>query len=280
MVKVIAAGIYSSIQDSGRFGFRKWGVPIAGFMDSQSALLANLLLNNPPNAAVLEMTLKGPILTFEQEALICITGADFRPILDQRAIPLNKVTLVPKGSRLKIGTALSGLRCYLAINGGFDTDIKLGSRSFYQGITKFSKIQKGDVLPFQKSVPSPTPSNTSVRIQQDFSTNPKIPVTKGPEFDHLPPNIQQQLLHRSFTISNESNRMGYRLKTDTNISAPGIITSSVQPGTVQLTPSGQLIVLMRDCPTTGGYARVFQLTEQGICRLAQKRGGERIEFDF
>lgn len=278
MIKVIAAGIYTTIQDQGRFGYRKWGVPVAGAMDTQSAQLGNLLLNNHVDDAVMEMTFKGPILKFKEATFIAITGADFCASINQKKIPMNKAIFIDKGSLLKFGTATTGLRSYLAIARGFNTPKTLESRSFYPGISPNPTIKKGDLLPMKNHTNNTTLGNASIKYDKDFFSSSHIEVTKGPEFNLLPIDMQKKLLQSCFVVSNNSNRMGYRLKTNTNLSANGIITSAVQPGTVQLTPSGQLIVLMRDCPTTGGYARVLQLTARGICHLAQKRTEEEILF--
>ncbi len=270
MIKVISSGIFSSIQDQGRFGYRKWGVPVSGAMDAFSARLSNQLVNNPVEAAVIEMTYSGASLQFLCETLIAITGGDFAPTLNGRSIPLNSPIVIKTGDLLRIGAARYGLRCYLAVSGGIAVAPILGSRSYHPNVAPDYRLQKGQLLPIGESLKKTSHNHAIVRIKKAHFEDPAIPVHEGPEFNLLPKNMQSLLLNTPFTISNESNRMGYRLEMNKTLTAPEIITSAVQPGTVQLTPSGQLIVLMRDCPTTGGYARVLQLTEEGVSRLGQR----------
>ena len=278
MIEVIAAGLFTTIQDAGRYGYRKWGVPISGAMDQQSAQLANQLVNNTDNEAVMEITLTAPILKFNIDSLIAITGARFSPTVNGHSIAMNTAVKISKGSTLKLGRPLYGMRAYLSVATGFSVPKVLGSRSFYPNITKNSRIQKGDFLSINSTVAKTISSNASVKINNKRFVSPLIQIYQGPEFHLLSTGIKEKLLSESFEISNDSNRMGYRLNIFENIAATEILTSAVQPGTVQLTPSGQMIVLMRDCQTTGGYARVLQLTDEAINLLAQKRTGESIRF--
>jgi biotin-dependent carboxylase-like uncharacterized protein len=278
VIKVITAGFYSSIQDGGRFGYRDKGVPVSGVMDSYSANLANILLNNSNTAAVIEMTYQGMTLQFEQKTYIAITGAQCDCLLDDELIKRNVVIEIPAHSVLKIGRFTSAARVYLAVMGGFSCPLILNSRSYYQGVTEQAILSKGDVLLINKMT-KPIVNRARIKSDPNHFYTKHIIVSKGPEFELLPEQTKTALLTQKFNISSQSNRMAYRLNHDNdNILAQEIITSSVQPGTVQLTPSGALIVLMRDCQTTGGYARVLQLTEQSINQLAQKTATDSIVF--
>ena len=278
MIEVISAGLYTTIQDMGRYGYRKWGVPLSGAMDMYAAQLANRLVNNTKDHALMEIIFSGPVLKFKVETQIAICGAGFSPSIDNEFIPLNTAVTITAGGVLKFGVPQYGLYGYLAVSGGFLVPKVLHSYSFYPHITKTFRLEKSHTLSIRSNIQSGSSANASVKLKAGHFSKSTIDVFKGPEFEGLSNTIKEKLLNGAFTISNESNRMGYRLNTEADLSAAEIITSSVQPGTVQLTPSGQLIVLMRDCQTTGGYARVLQLSPGAINRLAQKRSGASINF--
>lgn len=281
MVDVKSAGLYSSIQDRGRFGYRKFGVPVSGAMDLYSAKFANALLNNHLDCAVLESTIIGPKLIFNEPTFIVIAGAECELKINRQSANLNTVIKINSGDTLKIGKIIGGVRNYIAVAGGWQTPLVLNSRSYYSGVTKDAILKSGDQL----AVASPgieIINRTTVKFHPTHININELQVTKGPEFDLLDQQPAQTLLNQTFKISSQSNRMAYKLERKTgqlqNLNAKEIITSSVQPGTVQMTPTGELIVLMRDCQTTGGYARVLQLSESSINQLAQKPIGSRISF--
>lgn len=276
MIKVIKEGLFSTIQDTGRFGFKNIGVPVSGAMDQSSAKLANLLLGNDESSAVLEMTLVGPTLEFMNDTYISITGADMNPSLNKKKVLLNKQLFVNKGDILYLSHSSNGMRTYLGIKGGFNSEKKLGSKSFYKGITKSEKLIKNDKIKFDQTINSPMKTNKNIN---DFKINrkSKINVFKGPEFDSLDSNSRDLIFKTHFTIG-INNRMGYNLVEAIDNKIPSIISSPVMPGTVQLTPSGKLIILCRDCQTTGGYPRILQLDKNSINRLSQKTIGEIINF--
>jgi len=277
VVEVIATGIYSSIQDQGRFGFRNIGVPISGVMDNYSANLANALLNNNKQCAVLETTLVGPVLKFHQDTFISVTGAKCLLKINDGPRDLNTVHEIFKGDVLSMGKTTSGMRNYLAVSGGFQTPLVLNSRSYFAGISKNQTIRKGEYIKIIQPV-SPILNRTKITPVYIDSKQHSIEVSKGPEFELLDEKSKEILFQNKFILSSQSNRMAYPLKSVDGLNANEIISSSVQPGTVQLTPSGKPIILMRDCQTTGGYSRVLQLTEQATNLLAQKRPDESIYF--
>ena len=152
MIKVIKEGLFSTIQDSGRFGYKNIGIPVSGAMDQASAKLANLLLGNDERSAVLEMTLLGPTLEFMNDTYISITGADMNPVLNKQKILLNKTLLINKGDILCLSHSTNGMRSYLGVKGGFNSETKLGSKSFYRGITKREKLIKNDKIKFDQAI--------------------------------------------------------------------------------------------------------------------------------
>ena len=276
MIKVLKEGLFSTIQDKGRFGYKNIGVPVSGSMDQASAKLANLLLGNDESSAVLEMTLLGPTLEFMNDTYISITGADMNPSLNKQKVLLNKPLLVNKGDILCLSHSSNGMRSYLGVKGGLSSENKLGSKSFYKGITKREKLIKNDKIKFGEVIGSPMKMNKSIN---DFKINRKseINVFKGPEFGLLDSSSNDIIFNTDFTIG-INNRMGYNLVEPIKNSIPSIVSSPVMPGTVQLTPSGRLIILCRDCQTTGGYPRVLQLDKNSIDSLSQKTIGEIIKF--
>lgn len=278
MLELRSSGLLTTVQDRGRFGYRKFGVPVSGVMDNASSGLANQLLGNTPDCAVLEMTLIPPVLRFLTPTIITITGAKARAILNDNPVAMYQPVVVPKDSVLRFGAITKGARVYLAVKGGFATGQILGSRSFYAPITGKSRLQKGDTIPYQPHETNSTEQFVKMNPPKALFDDTILKVHQGPEFDTLTPMMQQQLLTTEFTVNAQSTRMAFLLDTRLQLTATEITTAPVQPGTVQLTPSGKLIVLMCDAQTTGGYARVLQLSKKAINQLAQKQPGEAVVF--
>ncbi len=277
MIEVLKPGLYTSIHDRGRVGYRNSGVPCSGCMDEISANLANALLNNPLNCAVMEITMKGPVLKFLCKTQIVITGAQMNACLNSIPFKNNSVISIQKNDIVSFGKLTKGYRCYLAVSGGILTQKVLNSRSFFKNITPSSTLHKNDIL---KIKPQPKIVNFLGNIKDNniLLSSKKLEVYRGPEFHFLSNEKIVELLTTTFSISNDNNRMGYRLNEEVFAHNHSIITSPVLPGTVQLIPSGKLIVLMKDAQTTGGYPRIFQLSDDAISVLAQKKAGDKIHF--
>lgn len=276
-IEVLQPGLFSTIQDSGRFGYLKYGVPMSGPMDSYSFQLANLILNNPPGSAVMEITQMGPVLKFLNAGSLVITGANLSPQINKIEIRNGIPYAVVPGDVLSFGTRKTGCRSYLAMAGGFKTEKVLGSQSWYEDITAFYRVQKGMNLEFNESLVRPA-GNASIKVDAHLYSDSAISVFLGPEFNKLTEKTVLGIFSRSFKIDKNNNRMAVQLEEVIPNEIKPIITGPVVPGTVQLTPSGKLIILMRDCQTTGGYPRILQLSENGINKLAQKVQGDSIEF--
>jgi biotin-dependent carboxylase-like uncharacterized protein len=276
MIEVIKSGLRSSLQDEGRLGYRDQGVPISGAMDHYAFHLANHLLDNPKGTAVIEMMLQGPELLFEKSTYIAVTGASFEPILNGGKIDNLTRVFIPARSILKFKPPKSGVFGYIAIQDGVQVNSILNSLSYYPNISDEFLLTKGQRLKIDQ-FPQKERSNARVVRQSELMDN-TLEVYPGPEFHLLSREYQKDLSLASFKIGAQSNRMGYEIKHTMQLIGKEIITAPVQPGTVQLTPSGSLICLMRDAQTTGGYARVFQLSDNAINKLAQKRNGEEISF--
>ena len=278
MIEVIKPGLYSSIQDKGRFGFENYGVPISGSMDQFSAILSNKIINNNDNDAVMEITMIGPTLKFNTETTISITGADMSPSLNGERINLFKPYIIKNGDILSFGKLKAGLRTYLSVLNGFKTKKIMNSRSMYANITEEFRISKGDKLNIESKINS---NNTISLNDFDYLNHfkgPYIEVYKGPEYEKLSIKQQTNLFNKKFTVSNKNNRMAYQINETIENNLDSIITSLVMQGTVQLTPSGKIIVLMRDNQTCGGYPRILQLNESSINKLSQKHMNDKIIF--
>ncbi len=279
MLKVLSTGLQTTFQDLGRFGFRNLGVPLSGAMDQKLAQYANGLVGNSVDEAVIEFTVIGPTFEVLENVELAVAGMGFSLQRNKRAIHLNQKHLLKKGDVLKIGTTSKSVRGYLAVKGGFKVLKVLGSASFYPLICPQLSIEKGSLIRLNDLPIKPTANNHFVLDFNSYESS-EIKVVKGPEFDLLSLDMQEQLFKSKFIINPQSNRMAIFLDSTFEFSSPEIITSPVQPGTVQLTPSGKIIVLMRDAQATGGYARIFQLTPEAINLLAQKIPGISIGFKW
>lgn len=278
MIEVLKSGLHSSIQDLGRFGFRKYGVPISGAMDEISAQMANGILNNNENCAVMEITMLGPKLLFKSETRFVISGAELSPRLNNKSIRNNKIYHVSRNDILSFGKLKNGVRSYIAVQGGFKTEFILDSFSFYKPITKSSVLREKDLIMIDEKKITKENKTGVINNKNSFFNTSELLVSKGPEFNLFEKKEQGIILKNQFSVSNDNNRMGYRLNKKVIEHNKSIITSPVLPGTVQLAPSGQMIILMKDAQTTGGYPRIFQLTNKSIAILAQKRTGDKINF--
>lgn len=278
MLKVLKAGFFTSIQDLGRFHHRKKGVPVSGCMDQPSVYKANTLLENDVHSAVLEITMTGPTLVFEKDTFIVIAGAIISVTLNNEPIQNYKVYQVKEGDILSYGKLKKGIRTYLAVKGGFKTEEILGSRSFYVPITDRNRIEDGDEVPYGENK-SFSPKISEIKVDSLLDET-VLEVYKAPEFDLLTDRQLENLFSKEFTVSKENNRMAYQLSETLEGHKHSILTSATLPGTIQLTPSGKLIILMKDGQTTGGYPRILQLSDRSISVLAQKREGNTISFKF
>lgn len=276
MIRILDAGFFTSVQDRGRFGFRDLGVPAAGVMDEGSAGVANSIIGNEPDDALFEVITTGPRLEFTRETLVAVTGADVPVLLNGNDFPMNIPFQVFRGDILSLGKISEGARSYIAVSGGVKTEPVLGSRSFSRGITPWHILEEGDELPF--GVTEQIPFNTAHHWRPVGLDRYMLEAYKGPEYHLLGEEEACLLTGQPFTVSAKISRMGYRLNESLAENSYSIITSAVIPGTVQYTPGGDLIILMKDCQTTGGYPRILQLNRQSIDVLAQKKRGDRVRF--
>lgn len=276
MLKVLKSGFFTTLQDQGRFGYRDKGVPVSGVMDIKVVRMANRLLENEDNASVLEITMTGPTLQFEEDTFIVLAGAEMSATLNNQPINNYKIYKVEASDILSYGRLTQGFRGYLAIKGGFKSEKILGSQSQYYPITDSGCLKDRDELEYVE-IGSFDPKISELKIDPLFE-EAVLEVTKGPEFGILDNDHLENLFFKEFAVAKEYNRMGYQFEERIKGHKISMLTSATLPGTVQITPSGKLFVLMKDGQTTGGYPRILQLTDKAIAILAQKKFGDQISL--
>ena len=292
-LKIIKAGILDTVQDMGRRKYQHLGINPGGAMDKFAAQVSNILVGNDVDEAFIEMHFPAASFLFEQETIISISGADFTPTINGEAVPILHPVIVSKNSILQFNKVKSGVRCYISVKEKFNIPEWLGSYSTNLKATAGGwhgrALQKDDIITFKtKEI------YTTHLSQKDFVVLPwkvdiswsqqeeGIKVVTGNEWNWLNEESKKIFLSQSYNISNVSDRMGYRLqgeKLSTTL-ATELISSAVGFGTIQLLPDGQLIVLMADHQTTGGYARVAHVITADLSQLAQMRAGEKIHFSM
>jgi antagonist of KipI len=301
-VVVERAGLLGTLQDLGRHGHQHEGVPVNGAMDLVSHRLANRLVGNDESEATLELTLSGPRLRFERDAIVALGGADLDAHVDGRRMPLARPIRVPEGSVIDFGKALDGGRGYLAVAGGFDAVPMLGSRSTAvrggYGGHRGRALRKGDVLALRDSDAAAAPRWMRVLPPQGrrFVAPPwavtrlgligradplPVRVVPGRHWPMFPVAVREQLDAEVFRVGADSDRMGFRLEGTVLATRRGhdeTLSEGVPCGAVQVPPGGRPIVLMADRQTTGGYPVIANVISADLPSLAQMRPGESLMF--
>lgn len=279
MIEVINPGLSTTIQDQGRFGYRAFGVSQAGPLDPFAYHLACRLVGQPPKIPVIETFMAGIHLRFDVSACLGIGGACSEIQINGESRDCCSTIFLEKGDELKLTKIKRGWVTYLAI-AGLQADQVLGSRStslpIKMGGYNGRSLQKGDRL-LHENKPRCKPWRIPDNLE-DFSLGDHIRIMKGPEFNYLDEKSKSEILTSTFTISNDSNRIGLRLQGKSlNATSYDIISRPVFPGSIQLTQEGP-ILLLNDCQTTGGYPRIGQVisTDLGMC--GQKPPGSGIAF--
>ncbi len=284
------SGFLATIQDLGRNGFRRFGINQSGAMDKQAVRLINMLLGNDESEAVLEMHFTAPVLEFEADALIALGGADFGAKLDDKAIENWRCVLVKKGSILEFDKQIFGSRAYLAIKGGFAIEkwLESASTNLLANIGGFKgrALNKGDRLSFNqrtKDKGQRTENKISYNLTANYQKSvAKIRVIAGAEFASLTAFSEQVFFKQNFTICPESDRMGFRLKGEPLylLDELEMVSSAIDFGTIQLLPDGQMIVLMADHQTSGGYPRIAHVASVDLPILAQLSPNDKVNFEL
>jgi antagonist of KipI len=289
-LRIIKAGILDTVQDAGRYGYQHLGINPSGAMDKYSAQLANALLGKDLNAPVIELHFPASIIQFEKDTIICITGADFTTTIDGTEIPIDHPIAVAKNTTLEFKKLAKGARCYLSVVNDFAMDKWLNSSSTNLlaelGGQNGKALKKNDVIHFKN------PFNVAHllhnksfavlhwRPDHDLEMKFEIEVVIGAEWYRLMQKSYEIFTTEKFGVTPAADRMGYRLYgKDLFVNDESqLISSAVSFGTIQLLPNGQLIVLMADHQTTGGYPKIAHVISADLPLLAQKQPMERITF--
>ncbi|NOU99875.1 5-oxoprolinase subunit C family protein [Paenibacillus planticolens] len=291
--KVIKPGLLSTMQDEGRYGFRKYGVIASGPMDLFAHRTANILVGNTADAAVLEITLQGPRMVAQTDMLLALCGAEMEACVEERKVPLWRSFLIRKGEQLNIGYAAKGCRAYLAVHGGFAAKVSMGSKSTYLragiGGHEGRALVAGDELNVSRAskialnIGSLSVSGAvSAYICPNYEDNPVVNVVWGKEAELFTESAKRKFLSKSFMVTPQSDRMGYRLEGEPLASngdiAYEMISEGVVQGTIQVPPGGQPILLLSDCQTTGGYPRIAHVITAHLPIIAQVKPGGKLRF--
>lgn len=279
-------GWMTTLQDMGRQGYQRFGMPVSGAMDTYSLQMANLLVGNFPGEACLEATLTGPEIQFTSACIVALTGADMDPRLNGKPARLWESLRISAGDHLTFGGLKSGCRTYIAVSGGLDVPEIMGSRSTCllarTGGIEGRALNKGDVLRLSQRQPFRNhPNYIHEEDRTVILTNPTLRIIPGPEIRRFGFNGIRNLLISEYTVSQLSNRMGIRLSGPVIPVEKGtadIISAGTSPGTMQVSGDGQPIVLMADRQTTGGYSRIANVASVDLPTLAQLKPGDTIRF--
>lgn len=279
---ILSPGPLTTVQDSGRFGALGKGFSPGGAMDMDAMTVANLLVGNAPGVGVLEMTMLGITARFDCESAIALTGADMSTRLNDRPIARYASVAVHPGDVLTMGAASRGMRAYLAVTGGFDLPLVMGSVSTnlkcalggFQG----RKLKTGDELPLNQSGAPFLPRQVSP--PEDYPDCISLRVLLGPQDDAFTQKGIDTFLGCEYTVTDKADRMGIRLSGEIIESKNGvdILSDGIAAGSVQIPASGTPIIMMADRQTTGGYAKIATVISADLSRAAQARPGTRIRF--
>lgn len=291
-MKILASNALASLQDLGRFGFRSLGVGTNGAMDPWALRAANALLQNPLDTAAIEITLGSFSVQFEQDTCFCLSGGLYETYLDEKRVYGYWRIMAKAGQTLKLVRPLQGMYTYLAVQGGFDINPVLGSKSTntkaeFGGLNgRFLHPQDSLKVAKSDSTQSSNTSEIGVVAPRVFASSldnsaPQIRVIANSEYDHFTEASKQNFENQLWRVDTSSNRMGYRcigesileFAQKSEMSSHGVAT-----GMIQVPPQGQPIVLMADAQTTGGYPKIATIIEADIGLMAQTRFGQRCQF--
>lgn len=279
------SGLLTTVQDLGRTGYQKDGFSVSGVMDSRSARIANMLVDNPENEAVLEFMMVGPTIQFTSSTIIAITGADFEPKINGKPAPMYTAIYAHKGDVLELAFAKSGIWGYLSFSGKLDIPVVMGSRSTnlkckvggYHG----RKLEQDEQIWFRiKKRYIPSFLSRSIEPEKFGENHKKIRVVMGPQDDYFQKKGLDTFLSEDYVVTGESDRMGYRLEGSYVAHKDGadIISDGIPLGAIQVPAHGKPIVMLADRQTTGGYAKIATIVSVDIPDFVQCREDTVIRF--
>lgn len=292
-VLITRQGLFDTIQDSGRYGYQHLGINPGGVMDIVAASVANMLVGNIMNEAVLELHFPAASLFFEKPALIALSGADFSATVNNENIPLNTAIIVSSSTELIFRQYKKDARCYLAVQGGWNAENWLNS---YSTNTKVraggfhgKSLKKNDIVHTRAeqflftSLPPQSYIITSIKTDvSSFYAAAHIRCIKGMQYNWLNDTSKKIFDTSVFKMTTQSDRMGYRLQSEPlqTTMQKQLLSSAVTKGATQLLPNGQLIILMADHQTTGGYPVIANVISADIPLLAQMQPNTSIKFQL
>ncbi len=288
VVEVVSAGLLTTVQDLGRKGYQRFGIPVCGALDPVSLRIANILVGNSEGEAGLEITALGPTIRFTSDSVVALVGADFTMNVGGREVPTWESVEVSAGSVLSIGSASDGLRAYLAVAGGIDVPLVMNSRSTdlkggFGGL-EGRALRDGDSLPIgdsphvgdwaQRGLP------IGISRQPTFGQEFQIRVVLGPQDDEFTQSGIETMLSSEYRVTADSDRMGCRLEGSeiAHETGPDIVSDGTALGSIQVPGSGQPIILLVDRGTTGGYTKIATVIAPDIGLLSQAMPGARVRF--
>jgi KipI family sensor histidine kinase inhibitor len=283
-VTVLRPGLLTTVQDAGRWGHQEVGVSVSGPMDPMAHRLANVVVGNRPDAATLEATFLGPELRMEQHTRLALAGADLRATVDGFEVSLHTTIDCRAGSVLRFGERRSGARVYVAFDGGVAVTPLLGSRATHlrSGVGGFHgrPLMRGDRIVIGQ--PSPFAPFLRASAPDLYPGGARLRVLPGPQVEHFLPSALDALQHARYTISADSDRMGYRLTGGARLASDvggTMVSDAAFLGGLQIPPSGDPILLMADRPTTGGYPQIAVVISADIPLAGQLGAGDWVEFE-
>lgn len=285
-IRILNGGFLTTVQDMGRYGSQETGMAVSGVMDTRAAALADILVGNDENEAVLEVTMMGPIMEFTEDELIAVTGGDLGAKVDGNPLPRYEAVLIKAGQTVSFGGMYGGSRAYVAFAGGLDVPVVMGSRSTNLkakiGGIEGRKLGAGDEIGFRS--PKTWLPNMAARkllLPELSSREHTLRVVMGPQDDCFTEEGISTFLGSAYTISNEYDRMGCRMEGPVIAHKNGgdIITDGISFGAVQVPSHGNPIVMMADHQTTGGYTKIANVISVDLPVLAQCMPGMKIHFE-
>ena len=284
-IRILKGGMLTTVQDLGRTGYQSQGFSVAGVMDVRSFKIANLLLDNPENEAVLEFTLIGPVLEFTSATIVAITGGDFQPSINGEPVPMYTALYVNKGDILKFGSARTGSRGYIAFSSYLDIPVVMGSRCTNMksdiGGFKGRKLQAGDYIGFRiKRRYLPFFLSRKLDLDEFDQEEAELRVVMGPQDDLFSKQGLRTFLTQEYTVTSDFDRMGCRLEGPFIAPKNGsdIISDGIAFGSVQVPSHGKPIILLSDRQTTGGYAKIATVASVDIPKAVQRKTDHKIRF--
>ncbi|MBP7072073.1 MAG: biotin-dependent carboxyltransferase family protein [Clostridia bacterium] len=287
-IVIINPGLYTTVQDRGRWGYQEYGMPVTGAMDDYSLRLANILVGNDEYDAVLETTLNGPEISFNTDVVAAITGANMVPRVNGYTVPMWRSLKLFKGDVLSFEMAREGTRGYIAFAGGLDIPAVMGSRSTYVrgaiGGYEGRKLKSNDEIDLRdKNLPIEQLAGRIIPPQYipQYEDSCIIRVIPGPQDDYFTEESIEKFFSSEYEITKEADRMGYRLSGPQLMHKAGadIISDGINLGSVQVPGHGMPIVMMSDRQTTGGYTKIATVISSDIPVMAQLKPGNKVRFE-